>query len=317
MQGDYLPSGRWQLRAFPKVPGSIPGLDSCITDWPPAVVAEILRQKQLAWVCDTLARHSDAGYLAPVLNHQVFAYFRREEFAGKRLLDFGCGDGASTFCLAKTLPGAEVVGVDLSSDNIERAQWIQQLHNLRNVRFLQSPTPESLPPGTGQFDFVMLSAVFEHLLPKERKTVVPLIWSVLKPGGVIFINQTPHRFFPYEHHSTQLWFINYLPDRWAHKLTVKLTRHKSPDWNVHLRGGIRGGTEGEIIQCLTSGKRQNAVILQPRYSGLKSRAGYWLSCTSPGLRLLKKVIAAFFHLSDRLLGTVPSINVDVVIQKLQ
>ena len=31
---------------------------------------------------------------------------------------------------------------------------------------------------------------------------MPLIWSKLKPGRTLFINQTPYRYFPYEHHTT-------------------------------------------------------------------------------------------------------------------
>jgi hypothetical protein len=81
------------------------------------------------------------------------------------------------------------------------------------VRFLVSPDANSLPPEIGTFDFVMLSAVYEHLLPEERRRVMPWIWSKLKPGGTLFINQTPYRYFPYEHHTTGLWFINYLPDK--------------------------------------------------------------------------------------------------------
>jgi hypothetical protein len=75
---------------------------------------------------------------------------------------------------------------------------------------------DQLPAQIGQFDFVMLSAVYEHLLPGERTVVMPLLWSVMKEGAAIFINQTPYRYFPFEHHSTGLWLINYVPDGMAH-----------------------------------------------------------------------------------------------------
>ena len=35
------------------------------------------------------------------------------------------------------------------------------------------------------------------------------VWSKVNPGGAILINQTPHRYFPKERHSTGLWFLNF------------------------------------------------------------------------------------------------------------
>jgi hypothetical protein len=210
--------------------------------------------------------------------------------------------------------------VELGADRIETANRIKSFRGVDNVDFLCSPSGNELPPDVGQFDFVMLSAVYEHLLPLERKIVLPLIWSVMKPGAAILINQTPYRYSPYEAHSTGLWFINYLPD----KLTHFVVRHfagrnprinTSPDWNVHLRGGLRGGTEKEIILNLTGGCPANARVLQPTQNDVRDRAALWFSSTSQRHRALKKMIASGFRLSDRLWGTIPNLNLEVVIQK--
>jgi hypothetical protein len=141
----------------------------------------------------------------------------------------------------------------------------------------------------------------------------------MKFGSLLFINQTPYRFFPYEHHTTGLWFVNFLPDRVTHYLARNYSKlnpevNKSPDWNVLLRGGIRGGTEGEVLSDLrraNDGSRPTAI--QPRNG---DRAAYWLSCTNQDRhRAIKKMIAGAFRLTDRLFGTIPSINMDVVIRK--
>lgn len=239
-------------------------------------------------------------------------------FAGKRLLDFGCGSGASTFWTAELLPDTELVGVELNPGGVDRARQILAVSKLLNVKFFLSPDPNNLPPEIGKFDFIMLSAVYEHLLPEERRRVMPLLWSALKDDGVLFINQTPHRYFPYEHHSTGLWFINYLPDRLTHFLARKFSKkdpgiNHSLDWNIHLRGGIRGGTEAEILRNLRLDGSGKPTIIQPNS---QDRADYWLSCTNRERHLrLKRLVAALFRLTDKYLGTVPSINVDVVIRK--
>jgi hypothetical protein len=92
--------------------------------------------------------------------------------------------------------------------------------------------------------------------------------------------------------------------------------NKSQDWNTHLRGGLRGGTEADIIRNLTGGDTSEASILQPHQNGVRDRVDLWLSNTNPRrYRTLKKLIASAFRLTDQLWGTIPGLNLEVVIQK--
>jgi 2-polyprenyl-3-methyl-5-hydroxy-6-metoxy-1,4-benzoquinol methylase len=292
----------------------------CRTTFSPDLIEYLLERVGFPWLCECIARFEDPESVPGVLKSQVLSYFAAADFKGRRLLDFGCGAGASSLVLGAMLPETEVIGVELGPEKVEIASRVGSFRKLSNVRFLCSPAGDRLPDGIGQFDFVMLSAVYEHLLPNERRTVMPLLWSVLRPGGAILINQTPYRYFPYEHHSTGIWFVNYMPDVLAHFVARHFSRrnaaiNRSRDWNTHLRGGLRGGTEWELIRNLTRGNTSEARILQPGQNGLRDRADYWLSCTSQRYRTPKGWLAAVFRLTDRLWGTVPSVNLDVVIQK--
>jgi len=297
----------------------------CDTEFSLPVIEYLVGRIGCSHLADVIHRFEDKGVPA-TLKSQLFSFFAPEQFRGKRLLDFGCGRGASTFGIAKLLPDTEVVGIDLVPDSIEIAQNIAARQGVGNVRFLCSPSGDQVPAGIGQFDYVMLCAVYEHLLPRERQTLMPLLWSVMKEGAAIFINQTPYRFFPFEHHSTGLWFINYMPDGMAHFVARHFSKddpskysraiQKSPVWEDHLRGGIRGATEWEIIRNLTRGSNSKARILQPRSECARDRADYWFRKTGQSrFRLLKKGMASAFRITDKFLGTLPSINVDVVIQK--
>ena len=293
---------------------------SCQTTFSLEMIEFFLSRGRFAWLCDNIARHEDSS-VPGALKSQLFSYFAPSDFVGKRLLDFACGRGASSMVMAKMLPQTQIVGVELDPERIEIANRIKSFRGLDNVRFLCSPAGDKLPPDMGEFDFVVLSAVYEHLLPHERKILMPLLWSALKPGASILINQTPYRYSPYEDHSTGLWFINYLPDNLAHFAVRHFAGrnprvNKSPDWNAHLRGGLRGGTEAEIIRNLTRGDTSAARILQPCQNGVRDRADLWLSNTNPQrYRSLKKLIASTFRLTDKLWGTIPGINLEVVIQK--
>ena len=312
-----LPNGRLRVTLKPNDPKTFIPRASCETSLPLDVISAFL-EVSFAWLCDALARHDDPEQLKRLLGQQLLAYFDASDFRGKRLLDFGCGSGASTLWIGAMFPETEVVGVELNPGSVELAQRVLAARRLSNVRFLLSPDPKSLPPGIGSFDFVMLSAVYEHLLPEERRQVMPLVWSSVNYGGVLFVNQTPYRYFPYEHHSTELWFINYLPDRFSLFLARNLSKvnpdvNKSRDWTVHLRGGIRGGTEAQILSNLRLPGTGRPTIIQPR-SG--DRAAYWLAGTNPERhRLLKRSLAGLFRLTDKVFGTVPSMNLDVAIRK--
>jgi SAM-dependent methyltransferase len=135
-----------------------------------------------------------------------------EEFTGKRLLDFGDGSGTSTVHLARIFPQSEIVWVVLLPELLEPAQGLMEDMGFEHVRFVQAKAEDSLPDDLGSFDFVTLNAVYEHLLPNERRLLLPQLWASLRRGGVLFLNMTLFRWYRYEHHTTELWFVNYLPD---------------------------------------------------------------------------------------------------------
>lgn len=313
-------SGRTRITLKPRDPNLYIPRRTCETSHPGEVELFLKGVSSFAWLCDAVSRHEEPTEVQDVLQRQLFAYVEPKAYWGARMLDFGCGGGASTFCMAAFLPETEIIGLELDPLRVELCQKIAARRGTSKVRFFVSPSGDSLPSQIGTFDFIMFSAVYEHLLPNERQALMPRLWGLLRPGGVLFINQTPHRWVPYEHHSTELWGINYLPDSLAHWYARNFSRvnpaiNRSADWNTHLRGGLRGGTERGIIADLTAASQTRGVILQPAAAGLRDRAHYWLASTSPRFRSVKRGIASVFRICDRLFDTIPALNVDVAIRK--
>lgn len=315
-----LENNRFRIVLEPKDPKQYIPRRTCDTSLPLNVVDLLMARFEYQWLCDTLARFDDPEYLAKALKRQLFAYFTPADFEGKLLLDFGCGLGASSMIMADWLPKTEIVGVELEDIRVDTARRIAAQKGVRNASFYTSPTPDSLPAEASKVDFIMLSAVYEHLLPSERRTLMPMLWSMLNPGGSFLINQTPCRWFPYEHHTTGLWFINYLPNFLACYMARHFSRespetNRNLDWNGLLRHGIRGGTERQMLRNLSRGGGPKGVILQPTRGGYRDRAALWLSAASSRHAGPKQFIASMFRLCDRLTGMVPSTHVEVVIQK--
>jgi trans-aconitate methyltransferase len=81
------------------------------------------------------------------------------ELAPASLLDVGCGEGVVTERLARALPDATVVGVDVAAPRIT-AQW--ERRSLPNLSF-RTGSAYDLPFGDSEFEVVTAFEVFEHL----------------------------------------------------------------------------------------------------------------------------------------------------------
>jgi ubiquinone/menaquinone biosynthesis C-methylase UbiE len=104
--------------------------------------------------------------------------------AGLRLLDVGCGTGASTAALLAAYPAAEIVAVDGSAGMVERARgkrWPA------SVRFEHSRLEDLAGSGvTGPFDGI-LAAYLVRNLPDADGGLVALR-ELLAPGAPLVVH---------------------------------------------------------------------------------------------------------------------------------
>lgn len=261
------------------------------TNYPLDLIELILEINGAAGLCFEIMRDEDPNFVQKFLKNDLFAYFAPEDFENKTILEFGCGGGASTHILARIFPKSAITGVELVGSALTVARARAASFDLKNVSFLQSPSGDALPENLGKYDFVILSAVYEHLFPHERKTILPQLWGKVRDGGFLFINQTPNSLFPFELHTTMLPLINYVPDKIALKMARRFSKRIKPDetWEQLLRKGIRGATESEILSHL-----ENAEMLEPSKNGLRDRIDlYYRNTNSERLKTVKAA-ARFF-----------------------
>ena len=94
--------------------------------------------------------------------------------APRRVLEIGCGIGATTWRMARAWPGAEVIGVDLSPTSIEVATTCFRRANLsyRAGRLGDCGLD-------GAFDLILMMDVYEHIAPPERPALHALLRQLL------------------------------------------------------------------------------------------------------------------------------------------
>ena len=105
-----------------------------------------------------------------------------------RVLELGCGDGASLLSIASSMPGAKCVGIDLSGPRISEAKENAKAIGLSNVEFHQMDVMEFDHEHFGEFDFVIAHGLFSWVPAVVREKLLEIYNSALARNGVGFIS---------------------------------------------------------------------------------------------------------------------------------
>ncbi|WP_406011180.1 methyltransferase domain-containing protein [Streptomyces sp. NBC_00637] len=150
----------------------------------------LLRDADLAAAFDHAARSYDTLVSA---NPGYHAHLRRsarrlglaDGGRGMRVLDLGCGTGASTAALAAVLPDAEIVAVDASAGMLERAaakRWPP------HVRFVHAPAERLTQAGVaGPYDAVFAAYLFRNVADPDA--VLATVRDLLAPHGRLAVHE--------------------------------------------------------------------------------------------------------------------------------
>lgn len=104
---------------------------------------------------------------------------------GDHVLDLGSGSGMDSFIAAlKVGASGRIAGVDMTDEQLEKAEHLRKAHQFDNVSFHKSYI-ENLPFPDKSFDAVISNGVI-NLVPNKEK-VFAEISRVLKPGGRMVI----------------------------------------------------------------------------------------------------------------------------------
>jgi 2-polyprenyl-3-methyl-5-hydroxy-6-metoxy-1,4-benzoquinol methylase len=136
-----------------------------------------------------------------------------KSLAGARVLEIGCGTGASTVALAEQ--GAIVTAVDIDTKSLIVAAERCQAYGVQaNLLEANGTALEGLV-ALGEFDFVIFFACLEHMTYAERIAAMRSTWNALQPGALWCAIETPNRLWIIDEHTSRLPFYNWLPDELA------------------------------------------------------------------------------------------------------
>lgn len=121
----------------------------------------------------------------PLLYNSYFKAFRLT--GNERVLDFGCGGGAGSRCLAKLLNSSgHLTCIDISDYWINKAK--RTLNNFSDVECLAGDIRELDIP-ENSFDIISIFHVIHDILPDDRQSIVDRLSRLLAVDGKIFIRE--------------------------------------------------------------------------------------------------------------------------------
>jgi hypothetical protein len=103
------------------------------------------------------------------------------ELKGKKVADIGCGDGA--LCRLMTRHGAQVIGVESSRAQLERARAHKPAGNENYTQGLG----EDLSFEDNKLDLVVFFNSLHHIATASQDKALGEAARVLKPGGMVYI----------------------------------------------------------------------------------------------------------------------------------
>jgi ubiquinone/menaquinone biosynthesis C-methylase UbiE len=141
-----------------------------------------------------------------------------------RLLDVACGTGRTLHQLAVAHPALRLYGIDLSPAYVRLAR--RRLADVAEVA-LAVENAEALPFADGAFDVVTSVYLFHELPRNTRRAVARELWRVVRPGGLVVLEDSAQlaesaeiasalRAFPDEFHEP--FYADYLEDDLAEVL---------------------------------------------------------------------------------------------------
>jgi len=105
------------------------------------------------------------------------------DFAGKRVLDIGCGDGALVRLAARG--GARATGVDVSEAQLGRARGAEPVAD----EDYQEAAAQDLPFDDATFDIVIFFNSLHHVPIEAMDLAMEEAARVLKPGGQFYVSE--------------------------------------------------------------------------------------------------------------------------------
>jgi len=111
--------------------------------------------------------------------YKVILVKKYTHITAQNILDFGCGIGRNIPFFQKYFPDSNISGCDISEKSLIAARENNPSAEFFNIKGISTQQIE--------YDIILTANVFHHIEPENRDEVFKHIFSMLRPGGEVFI----------------------------------------------------------------------------------------------------------------------------------
>ena len=107
------------------------------------------------------------------------------------VLEIGCSCGGNLFPFALANPNANVVGVDLSGVQINKANNLKNEFGLKNIKFIQADISKLSLNQIGdasKFDYIICHGVYSWVPDPIKEAILAKIKEFLSPNGIAYVS---------------------------------------------------------------------------------------------------------------------------------
>ena len=126
------------------------------------------------------------GFLSPGGTVEIDEIMKGIDASGNTVLDIGCGCGGGAIHLIKNHGAKSVVGIDIESLVIQRANKLAVKYNLSNLAHFRCVKPGPLDIPDESVDLVFSKEVFLHI--SNNDGLMKDIYRILKPRGLVVVS---------------------------------------------------------------------------------------------------------------------------------
>lgn len=184
---------------------------------------------------------------------------------GKKVLDFGCGEGAQSVELADQLE-CEVTGVDNDNSRLAKANTLKQSRGLNSdqLEFI-SGTDNS---HQNQYDVVISHNSMEHF--SDPSFIIKLMRSLLKKDGRLLITFGPPWFAPYGSHMKYFCKVPWINLLFSEQTIMKV-RHQYRCDGAQYYKDVDAGLNMMTLKRFESLMKENNLSIEHfNYKGVKN-----------------------------------------------
>lgn len=195
----------------------------------------------------------------------LFAAFPslRSDIQGKTILDYGCGPGWQTICLARSGAG-RVVGIDINQTWLEHARSLIAQLELTNKAVVYNGWDDRL---AGRFDIVISKDSFEHY--RDPELAVEEMKKSLRPTGKLFIVFSWPWYSPLGSHMQIFTLIPWVNLLFSERTIMRVRSHYRNDGAMRYEDVESGLNKMTVGRCEKILRASNLTIEHKFLRGFK------------------------------------------------